>query len=542
MAFIKIETENLGYAYTDSANGKPNRVLKNLDLEINANEYLLICGPSGCGKSTLLRTFNGLIPNFYHGTLSGQVKVAGLITARHSVAALFDKVGLLFQNPATQLFNSTVAKEIIFGLESLGLSRQKIKDRLEKTAKQLAITNLLAKTPQKLSGGQQQLVALAVIFALKPDIILLDEPYSNLDPANADKLRKLLKYIHQQGTGLVICEHRLACTLPDVTRLVLLGKGKIVQDGPPQKIINSLFGFHALELPLAIKVAHKLKLDPTPLDIDSLQKNISRRNLPIELRTVPPSDDFFKNARPLLVVKGLSYLPKKKAVLKDISFTLFAGECMAIVGPNGAGKTTLIKNIMGLNRSHNGKIQIMGQDITDRKVSQRASQIGIAFQNPDNQFFKLTVKEEIEVGAKILNRFDKKWIDGLIDLFRLHPLLERSPYTLSGGEKKRVAFAAALAARPAIFIMDEPTAGQDAFFRRSLITLIKQLKSLNLGILLITHDLAFAENLAGRWLVISNGQATFLGNPWQIMENKKIMRQAGLKATDSFRLFGNKNA
>lgn len=542
MAFIKIETENLGYAYTDSANGKPNWVLKNLDLEINANEYLLICGPSGCGKSTLLRTFNGLIPNFYQGTLSGQVKVAGLITAKHSVAALFDKVGLLFQNPATQLFNSTVAKEIIFGLESLGLSRKKIKARLEETAKQLAITNLLDKAPQKLSGGQQQLVALAVIFALKPAIILLDEPYSNLDPANAKKLRNLLKYIHQQGTGLVICEHRLACTLPDVTRLVLLRKGKIVQDGPSQKIINSLFESHSLELPLAVKVARKLKLNPIPMDTVSLQKIISRRELPIELRTIPPPNDFFENARPLLEVKGLAYLPKKKAVLKDISFTLFAGECMAIVGRNGAGKTTLIKNIMGLNRSDNGKIQIMGQDITDRKVSQRAGQIGIAFQNPDNQFFKLTVKEEIEVGAKILKRFDKKWIAGLIDLFRLHPLLERSPYTLSGGEKKRVAFAAALAARPAIFIMDEPTAGQDAFFRRSLITLIKQLKSLNLGILLITHDLAFAENLAGRWLIISNGQATFLGDPWEIMGNKKIMRQAGLKATDSFRLFGNKNA
>ncbi len=542
MAFIKIETEKLGYAYANSANAKISWVLKDLNLEITAKDYLLICGPSGCGKSTLLRTFNGLIPHFYHGTFRGQVKVAGLITAKHSVAAIFDKVGLLFQNPETQLFNSTVAKEIIFGLESLGLSRKKIKARLEDTTKQLAITNLLSKIPQKLSGGQQQLVALAVILALKPAIILLDEPYSNLDPANADKLRNLLKSIHQQGTGIVICEHRLACTLPDATRLMLLHQGKIEQDGSPQKLINSLFSFHALELPLAVKVARKLKLNPAPLDTASLQKIISRNKLPIELRTIPPSHDPVKKARPLLEVKGLSFLPKKKAVLKDISFKLFAGECMAIVGPNGAGKTTLIKNIMGLNRSHKGRIQIKGQDINEQKVSQRAGQIGIAFQNPDNQFFKLTVKEEIEVGAKILNRFDKKWIAWLINLFCLHPLLERSPFTLSGGEKKRVAFAAALAAKPIIFIMDEPTAGQDAFFRHSLIKLIKQLKSLELGILLITHDLAFAESSAGRWLVLNNGQAAFPGDPWQIMENKKIMGQAGLKATDSFQLFGNKNA
>ena len=227
--------------------------------------------------------------------------------------------------------------------------------------------------------------------------------------------------------------------------------------------------------------------------------------------------------------------------MKNISFVLHQGESLAIVGANGAGKTVLLKHLNGLYRPATGNIRIMGKDTRAFKVSQLARHIGIAFQNPNSQFFKLNVWDEITTGANALDRFDAEWLQDLIKLFRLEPLLSRAPFRLSGGEKKRVAFAAALAPKPVILALDEPTAGQDWYFRRALGSLLKALRDRGQAIILVTHDLSFAEQHAHRWLLMAEGRIVKAGTPWNIMSDTPAMEKAHLIPTDAFRLYGHES-
>lgn len=528
-----VKTDKLGYAYRQE---DEHLALDGVDLSIANGEYLLVCGASGSGKSTLCRTFNGLIPHFYGGRLHGEVRIAGKPTSKHSVADLFAQVGMVFQNPETQLFNSSVDREIAFGLESLGFPRANIQERISATAQMLNISALLGRNPQELSGGEQQLVAIAAMLAIGPQLLVLDEPYANLDPVSVRQVRAALKVIHQRGIGVVISEHRLPYTVPDVQRMVALQGGRVVLDGPPEQLLVQDVEPFGLELPLPVLAGRRLGLPRLPLSVEALQTRDVVSPLPSDLQTVPPvfhSD----GADIVLEVERVSFDLKGFPILHDISFTLRQGESLAIVGANGAGKTVLLKHLSGLHRPTRGQVRVKGKDTGQVKVSQLARQVGIAFQNPNSQFFKMTVWDEILVGPKALGFCDEAWLRELVRLFRLEPLLKRPPYRLSDGEKKRVAFAAALAHRPAILALDEPTSGQDWHFRSILGALLAELRAQGQAILLVTHDLSFAEEHAHRWLLLANGQVVAEGSPWKVMSDKAAMESAHLEPTDSFRLF-----
>jgi len=528
-----IEAEHLEYAYRKSGN---NPILKEVNLSVRPDEYLLICGASGSGKSTLCRTFNALIPHFYGGSFKGEVRVAGISTAKQTVGNLFSQVGMIFQNPEAQLFNRTVEGEIVFGLESLGLSRGEIERRTIEAVDMIGIEALMPKNPQELSGGEQQLVCIAAIMALKPQVIILDEPYANLDPVKVGMVRAALGKIHRSGKGVIICEHRLPLTVADVQRIVVLHAGRIVLDDFPEKIFRrDLKGF-GLELPLAVNIGQRLKLTEIPLDIRQLENRMSSGDMPPDLLPAPPAPPA-PNAAAVLEVERVSFKLGRSLLLKDINFSLKQGESLAIVGANGAGKTTLLKHFNGLYRPTAGLIRVMGHKASEYKVSQLARFVGVAFQNPNSQFFKLTVWDEIIVGARALGCYDQEWIKELVSLFRLEPLLKQAPYRLSEGEKKRVAFAAALSAKPAILALDEPTAGQDMFFRLALGSLLTNLRARGQAIVLVTQDLAFAEQHAHRWLVMAEGEIAADGSPREVMADTAAMNRAGLRPTDSFRLY-----
>jgi len=512
-------------------------VLADIDLVVDADEFLLVCGPSGSGKSTLCRTFNGLIPHFHNGELRGDIRVAGKSAKSQTVGDLFRHVGMVFQDPETQLFNGTVEQEIAFGLESLGLPRREIARRIYESAARVDIPDLLRRNPHELSGGEQQLVSIAAVLAHRPSLIVLDEPYANLDPFHVHQVRETLRTIHQSGIGVVICEHRLSYTLPDVHRIVVLDKGRIVSDAPPHDLVSLDMEHYGLELPLAVRVGKRLGLKPVPLDIHEIVALPSDMSALNDLKPQTPAP-LPHGAPSALVVENLSFSIGGKPILRDINFTLAKGECLAIVGANGAGKTVLLKHLNGIFRPSQGRVAVMGKDTRETKTSQLARLIGIAFQNPNNQFFKLTVIEEIEVGAKALGCYDRSWIMELVALLHLEPLLDRAPFRLSGGEKKRVAFAAALAARPAILALDEPTAGQGWYFRRALGRLLTRLRDRGQSLILVTHDLAFAEAHAHRWLVLAEGEVIARGRPGEVMGNKQALERAHLEPTDAHRLWG----
>ncbi len=522
----------LGYQYRRTASPP---VLDAIDLELDQRTFTLIGGASGSGKSTLCRTFNGLIPHFYGGRLRGEVLVQGRPVPNQSVAGLFDQVGMVFQNPEAQLFCSTVARELAYGLESLGAGRTVIRRRISEVAEQLAIEALLPRAPHELSGGEKHLVTLAAILALEPSVLVLDEPYANLDARHVRRIRAILKSIHAAGTGIVICEHRLAPTLPDIEQMVVLQGGRVVANGTPQAVLQKDLEAWGLETPLPVNIGKQHQLAPLPLTIDALPADIMEA-LAIEDERPFPVGPVATGA-PVLEIEGLTARVGDRVLLEEITFQACAGECLAIVGANGAGKTTLLRHILGLERPAAGTIRLQGRDIRRQSVAQVAAQVGLAFQNPDNQFFRLNVREEIETGPRVLNRYDDAWIKALTARFGLTPYLDRAPYRLSGGEKKRVAFASALAARPAVLALDEPTAGQDHQFRRALLNLLADVRSEGLLVILVTHDLAFAETCADRWILLNAGRILIDDAPWTVMGDQEAMALAGLAPTDGFRLW-----
>lgn len=526
-----VAVDQLRYRYTAAG---PRWTLDDLNLQIQPGEYLLLCGASGSGKSTLCRTFNGLIPHFYGGTLEGQVWVAGLDTRAHPVGELFAHVGLVFQNPEAQLFTSTVEHELAFGLESLGLPRDEIRRRVAESAEVVGVSRLLARNPHQLSGGEQQLVAIAAALALRPAVVVLDEPYASLDPANVRRVRAALREINRRGTAIVLTEHRLSHAVADVDRMVMLHEGRVTLDGPPQAVLRQHVEAFGLNLPPVVRLARDLDLPEISLSVEAAIPMLSAcRLLPEWLQARPrptPDGDL------VLQAEDLVFTLDGRPVLQGVTLSLRAGECLALVGANGSGKTTLIKHFNGLYRPTRGRALVLGQETRRAEVSRLARHVGLAFQNANDQFFRFRVRDELEAGPRALGCLDEVWLRELVALFRLDPLLERSPYRLSEGEKKRVAFASALAARPEILVLDEPTTGQDWAFRQALGELLGKLRARGQTIVLVTHDLEFAEQHADRWVLLAEGQVLTSGTPWEVMSREAALRQAGLEPTQAFQL------
>ncbi|MGD9016474.1 MAG: ATP-binding cassette domain-containing protein [Desulfobacterales bacterium] len=526
-----ISARRLAYHYRRT--GAPP-VLDNIDLTLDRGTFTLLCGASGSGKSTLCRTFNGLIPHFYGGRLEGSVRIAGRPVADQTVAALFDRVGMVFQNPEAQLFCGSVERELAYGLESLGLDRAAIRRRVSATAQRLSIESLLPRPPHELSGGEKHLVTLAAILALEPAMLILDEPYANLDPQHVQRIRSILKSLHSDGTGIVICEHRLAPTLPDAERMVVLRGGRVAANGTVEEVLRHDLETWGLELPLPARLGKYNGLRPIPLTADALPDDIQ---VPALWEGGPSPRTRLSSSPgtpPVLSVEALTARRGRQTLLDRVDFQAHAGECLAIVGANGAGKTTLLRHIIGLDRPVAGAVRIKGRGTKGRSVAQLAADVGLAFQNPENQFFRLSVRDEIETGPRALNTLDEGWIQSLVGRFGLSPYLDRAPYRLSGGEKKRVAFASALAARPSILALDEPTAGQDFHFRNALARLLEDIRAEGLLVVLVTHDLAFAEQCADRWLILAHGKLIADGRPREIMTDGSTLDRAGLSPTDRF--------
>lgn len=527
-----LSTHNLRYRYTRRA---PTWALDGINLTIESGEYVLLCGESGSGKSTLCRTFNGLIPHFYGGEFEGHVHVAGLDTRDHPVSDLFAHVGMVFQNPEAQLFNSTVERELAFGLESLSLPRDEIRRRVAESAESVGITNLLGRAPHQLSGGEQVLVAIAAVLATQPQAIVLDEPYTNLDPFNVERVSTALRDINARGTTIVLTEHHLQRAAADAGRLVILHEGRVALDGPPREVLTQDVEALGLNLPAVVRAAREGGYSEVPLTVEEFVSMADDDIRPDVLS--PETQGLTPAGEPVLRLDNVSFAFDDTPVLCEVTLDVHAGECLAIVGANGAGKTTLIKHFNGLYHPDRGRALVTDHDTRVTNVSTLARHVGLAFQTPDNQFFKFTVWDEIAAGARALGRYDEEWLRELVDLFGLDPLLERSPYRLSGGEKKRVAFASALAANPEVLVLDEPTAGQDWHFRRTVGNLLNRLRDRGQTIVIVTHDLDFAEEHASRWALLGEGRLLAMGRPDEVMVQEDAMRLARLTPTQRFRLW-----
>ena len=472
-------------------------VLKGVDLSVADGEYLFVCGANGSGKSTLGYLFNGLIPHFFGGTLKGSVIVDDTNTGESSVSELFSHVGLVLQNSDAQLFNSTVEDEIGFGLESLGLSAREINKRIREISERLNLEHLLGRSPLTLSGGEKRLVAISSVLCLNPAVLLLDEPYAHLDWQAAEKVRQTLLETHQRGKTVVVIEQRTRGFLQDSTRCLIVDQGRLLFEGPAKE---------------AQEVLRRERLIPS---------------YPEQSKSQPSGQE------PILVARDLSYRIKGKEILHRISLEVRRKETVAIIGRNGSGKTTLIKHFNGLLRPTEGEVSFQGEKIRGKPPSEMAARVGLSFQNPNNQFFKYRVRDELLVGPVMLDREENGWLEEIGDVFDLKGLLERAPYRLSEGEKKRVALASIVAMRPNLLVLDEPTFGQDGLFREALAILLTRLKDLGVTTLIVTHDLDFAQATADRWIVLHDGRVVADGAPQDLLCDEQLIRVGALGGTPS---------
>jgi energy-coupling factor transport system ATP-binding protein len=454
-----------------------NRVLRDVNLTIERNEFVLVCGANGSGKSTLGYLLNGLIPHFIEGDLRGSVIVDGCDTRNLRVADLAKKVGLVLQNPEAQLFHSTVADDIAFVMENTAWGAADIHLRVAEVAASLHIEHLLKRSPGELSGGEKRLAAIASVLAAGPSVIVLDEPYADLDHDGVVLVRQELSNIHRQGKTVVVIEQRLDAVLPQASRCLLLEDGQIVFHGGTAEVEPLL-----------------------------LEKGL----IPRYPRRKPRKST---KTHSLSAATNLCYCANGKRILHDVSLQIRQGESIAIIGKNGAGKTTLIKHLNALLHPSQGVVTFQGQDIRWTRTNELAAEVGLCFQNPNDQFFKVRVRDELMVGPHMIGRVDEEWIEKVCRLFQLGPLLDRSPYRLSEGEKKRVAFASIFSMRPGLVILDEPTVGQDGCFKEALVSFLRVLEGFGFTLIIVTHDLELARATTDRWIVLHDGRIVADGPP-----------------------------
>jgi energy-coupling factor transport system ATP-binding protein len=327
-----------------------------------------------------------------------------------------------------------------------------------------------------------------------------------------------------------------------VDQIIVLHQGKIAAKGPPDQVLAREVSDYGLNLPPLVRLFREMGLKREPLSVEDAIKGLKDQDLPTLFsarlfeEAQKASISFPETSPPVVEAEDICFSYRGLPVLQDTHFKLLRGESVALVGRNGAGKTTLIKHLNGLLRPHSGRLKILGQETQRRPVSELSRHVGFVWQNPNDQLFQPTVREEVLTGPKALGSHDSSWCEELFNRFGLTSLLERSPFTLSEGQKKRVAFAAALAVKPELVVLDEPTAGQDELFRRELAKFMVELQREGRTVLLVTHDLEFAAEHANRWLVLAEGRIIADGPPEAVMADSKALTQAGLRPTQRYLL------
>lgn len=455
--------------------------LNDLSLSIQKGAFLLLSGPSGCGKSTLALCLAGLIPQAVRAELSGRVEVNGLDTQVHPLPDLARQVGIVFQNPATQLFNATVEQEVAFAPHNLGLPGEKIAARVRRSLAAVGIEHLRRRSVRTLSGGEQQRLAIAAVLALRPSVLVLDEPTANLDRHGVEQVTSTLARLHRrEGLTVILVEHRLAAVAPLATRAVLMEGGRVVADGSPAAVLNDKTRLVSLGLRYPW------------LDVD-------RRVEPADLERLSPDD------APLVALRRVTagYPDKRDGqqhVFAGLDLALYPGQFTTLVGDNGAGKSTVARLLAGILRPWRGRVEW-------RPALRRlppGRRVGLLFQNPLHQLVCDRVEDEVAFGPTNYGLADD--LSPLLAAADLATLRQRRPQALSAGQQQRTALAATLALRPRLLILDEPTLGQDWAHLSRLMDYLVHLHQDGQSILLITHDERLICRYAQRIVHLADGR------------------------------------
>jgi energy-coupling factor transport system ATP-binding protein len=515
-------------------------VFDGLSLTIAPGERVAVLGPSEAGKSTLALCLQGLIPRMIKGEFRGLVQVAGCDTTACRPRDLAGRVGILFQDFEAQLFSTRVDQEVAFGPENLALPREELKRRVQRSLALVGLSGLEGRDPASLSGGQKQLLALAAVLALSPNLLVLDEPTTDLDPLAVEELLAALDRLgREQDLTLVLLGEDLRLTRR-CTRVVLLEQGRVAADGPPETVLRKVdlfrrLGLQAPELPALF---HDLGQAELPLTLPEAEARA--RSLGWERKaesastpslTLPPQGDGEMETAPeILALRRVTFAyPGADPVLRDFSLSFRRGELTAILGPNAGGKTTLVKLLRGLLTPQAGEVC----------RAPEIERLGFVFQNPDYQLFAQEVGEEVAFGPRQLG-LDPEEVARRVDtsLARVH-LAERAgddPFSLTKGQRQRLAVAGVLALAPQVIILDEPTTGLDFREQQDLLGLVAELHAQGHTIIMVTHSMGAAAAYARRLIVLDQGRVVLDGPPREILAQEETLARCRLRPPEVVQL------
>lgn len=463
-----ISFQNVTYSYQES--GEP-KSLDSINLEVKDGECILLCGKSGCGKTTITRLLNGMIPNFYEGKLQGTVMVDGKNLFDLPMYEISKRVGSVFQNPRTQFYTVNTTSEIAFGCENLGMEPQEIAECVKQTAKDLQIEYLLNRNIFNLSGGEKQIIAFASIYAMSPQIYVLDEPSSNLDIQAIEKVRKILSLLKQQGKTVIIAEHRTYYLKDLIDRAIYMEDGKVVGEYTMAELARLTY-----------------------------EERVNSGIRTVDLLSYPITAHHARSSSHTIELEGIHCFYGKTEALSIPKLSIPSGRITAIIGTNGAGKSTFVSCMCGLMKKTKGTFLLDGKK---QSAKEQVRDSYLVMQEVNHQLFSDSVREEIVLGS---GESSENSLQEIMTALDISALSERHPMTLSGGQKQRVIIASAMFCGKKILYFDEPTSGLDFSHMIQTCQLLKQLQKEDVFLFIITHDYELIASVCDSVIHVENGQ------------------------------------
>ena len=518
------EIKDLTFSYPTSKNKKS---LDGVSLSIEKGEYIVLCGKSGSGKTTLLRQLKSVLAP--HGKKTGEILFNGTPLEKVSQRDQSAKIGYVMQNPDDQIVTEKVWHELAFGLESLGCDQKTMRARVSEMACYFGIADWFHRDVAVLSGGQKQLLNLASIMAMQPEVLILDEPTSQLDPiAASDFLNTVRKINIELGTTVIITEHRLEDIFPYADRAIVMDGGKVIADDTPRNIGKLLWQqkndmFAAMPTPVRVFYGAEGNGD-CPLTVREGRTWLSKAHAAPKISTLPITELDEEIDDPALSLKELWFRYEKDSpdILRGVSAEVPKGTLYAIVGGNGAGKSTTLKAVCGICKPYRGKVKVFGKSVEKYKTSELfGGCLAMLPQDPKSLFVKKTVREDLAEMTK-----DEKKIAEVAAVCEIEGLLESHPYDLSGGEQQRSALAKVLLTEPKLLLLDEPTKGIDSFFKEKLATILCKLKEQGITIVMVSHDVEFCAKYADMVSMFFDGQILTTDTPRRFFGNNSFYTTA----------------
>jgi energy-coupling factor transporter ATP-binding protein EcfA2 len=551
MAEPIIKIDNLSYTYPSTT-----KALTDISLEVFPGEYLAIVGANGAGKTTLCMFLNGVIPNVVGGRVAGTVRVCGMDTFEHHVYDIAQNVGLVLQDPESQLFSADVRSEIAFAAENRGVPREEIIARMMEVLKIVRLEELASRLSDELSGGQKQRLAIAGNLIVRPQILVADEPTSQLDPVGKEEVFSTLSSLNKDfGMTVVIASHDVDEIERYADRVIVLDHGSIILEGPPDRVFREVDTLDRLfvHVPDLARLGKLVTLEgdqPLSLDVPKAAAQIKTWLGPeystsgemfVEPSSLPAAAHDASKSDLAVDVKNVTYAYPGNTVpaISNMNFSIPNGQFVGIIGQNGGGKTTIMKCLVGLVKPTQGEIYLDNRPLAGQKVGDIATQIGLILQNPDTQLFCMSVEEEIRFGLENL-KLDpeeiEKRTEEALKITGLGNYRTLYPFKLSLGDRRKVAVASIVAMRPQVLIFDEPLTGQDYKGRYELVNLAAELHHAGHTVIMISHDMELVARYTERTLVVGRGQLLLDSPTREVFDHVSLLRETFIEPPEIIRL------